>query len=415
MSDSTYNIRRLEKIQRKQHRQQADQAIEAFKSLISKYDPYCDEHPGRTSVQEALSAKQVKVKRVLINLLQSSLLPLLHQQFTTLSLSLPPFDFSEEPVSQLKYILQIHSELDNTLDQIVSVISAVCPDPLYASNRTDDQHLNEFKSYRLHGLKKKFHEMMTDEVCQIFHQAVQLIQQTKPSTETPVDQAYTDSLRGCLREETFRTCDSIDSIVNWLRGSELDIAQGPWKDELIEIDKILAELMALINPPIIALQNENQPTTSKLARQPVIHLAKLVIPLFKLSRLFFNKLSRRGMNRNRLPLYTKMCSSQIESLEVSTVNVKCDLADMMRVLKLADTAYGAASSQDFIDVAENLDSRFESTLLLVSLYFLPLIPDSLSFSDHDHFKIWFVDWNTQFTLATNNFKNLAKLFETDLL
>ncbi|KAH9443135.1 hypothetical protein Pst134EB_027486 [Puccinia striiformis f. sp. tritici] len=110
-----------------------------------------------------------------------------------------------------------------------------------------------------------------------------------------------------------------------------------------------------------------------------------------------------------------MCSSQIESLEVSTVNVKCDLADMMRVLKLADTAYGAASSQDFIDVAENLDSRFESTLLLVSLYFLPLIPDSLSFSDHDHFKIWFVDWNTQFTLATNNFKNLAKLFETDLL
>ncbi|KAI9608444.1 hypothetical protein H4Q26_004626 [Puccinia striiformis f. sp. tritici PST-130] len=89
-------------------------------------------------------------------------------------------------------------------------------------------------------------------------------------------------------------------------------------------------------------------------------------------------MSKRGMNRKRLPPYTKMNSNQIEHL------------------------------RPIARLAENLVSRFKPTLLLVMIHFLRVMPETDGLPDRNHYKSWLLTWSTQIVLATHNLKRVAE-------
>ncbi|EHS62517.1 uncharacterized protein PGTG_20638 [Puccinia graminis f. sp. tritici CRL 75-36-700-3] len=171
--------------------------------------------------------------------------------------------------------------------------------------------------------------------------------------------------------------------------------------------------MTLVNPESYST-TDNQESRSKLSREPVFHLAKLAIPLIKISKLFFTKLSKCGLNKTRLPLFTEMASEQIESLANSLGQVTRDIIELGGLLPKADD--GDATGQDFVKIADKLRSRYEAPLVALLLYVIPSIPDSDDgFPTQSYYRTWLVTWNTQRILATVNFINAAKLLDPNPL
>ncbi|POW13862.1 hypothetical protein PSTT_03431 [Puccinia striiformis] len=152
--------------------------------------------------------------------------------------------------------------------------------------------------------------------------------------------------------------------------------------------------------------NRRSKSVAKYVREPVIHLAKLLIPIMKLSRLFFNKISVRGINTKRLPLFTEMCSEQIESLAMSHGSVSSSFVHILSLLDAADRAPGVVPHVHFIGSVRCLKNIFEAPLLIVLLYLVPAIPDTDGFPIQNYYKNWLITWNTQRILATENFINI---------
>ncbi|POW04041.1 hypothetical protein PSTT_10696 [Puccinia striiformis] len=152
----------------------------------------------------------------------------------------------------------------------------------------------------------------------------------------------------------------------------------------------------------------------KYVRDPVIQLAKLVIPIFKLSRIFFKKLSKRGLNNERLPVFTEMCSNQIECLVKCAAEVSDDLLQLTVHLDFANRDRGVVTSLEFIELATTLKARFESPLLLVVLYIIPFIPDNESLNVQNYYRNWCLTWNNQMSLAIHNFECAAKSLNSNL-
>jgi hypothetical protein len=142
----------------------------------------------------------------------------------------------------------------------------------------------------------------------------------------------------------------------------------------------------------------------------------LAIPLIKISKLFFTKLSERGLNNREHPRFTEMSSHQLNSLAKSLGKVASDILRLSILLDKADEAYdpyGAATSQQFVEIAASIKRRYEAPLVVLMLYIVPDIPDSDGSTDQTYYKNWFVTWNTQRILATENFLNAAKSFQPD--
>ncbi|KAI9624850.1 hypothetical protein H4Q26_016625 [Puccinia striiformis f. sp. tritici PST-130] len=92
----------------------------------------------------------------------------------------------------------------------------------------------------------------------------------------------------------------IDCTIECIKGSELDLAQTYWKSDLKGINDRLLEYQILVDSHTHYSPENHEEPREKLLRKPVIQLAKVAIPLIKFSRLFFSKLSTRGMNVKRL-------------------------------------------------------------------------------------------------------------------
>ncbi|KAA1117880.1 hypothetical protein PGT21_026286 [Puccinia graminis f. sp. tritici] len=147
----------------------------------------------------------------------------------------------------------------------------------------------------------------------------------------------------------------------------------------------------------------------------IIELAKLSIPIIKLFKLFFKKLSREGMNNKKslkLPLFTQMNSNQIESLSQSAGKISGDLSELVRLLTQADLTLArepnTIDNRPIIKIAGRLPTHFDGPLLSIVLYIVPLI-DPLS--DQDYYHTWFVTWNILINSAIHNFLQLARTFD----
>ncbi|POW15895.1 hypothetical protein PSTT_01845 [Puccinia striiformis] len=370
---------------------QGDLIVQRFKSLRRKCHRKYDKRPHRV-YDEVIPIDTLRLNRDLLHRLASTLLPLLGTQIARLSLLLNPISLLERTSSQFKLVLDHQLVLDQTLDQIISVFHTICPDRESAPVEPNDQHFQEFKSFRLHGLNSCMELPLFANLLDCFRGSYELIQHLDLSTKKYKhhnELAYT--IKSCAGWLDF--CQtSINDVIQWITGSEIDIIQGDWSEELGDIEETLEKFSIMIHSTISIHKHLIHPPREPSGDQSeephsegAIRLAKLVIPIVKLSRLFFNTLPTGRMNGIKFPLYTEMKSSQLECLSESVNKISTDLKELLKILENADRPFeGWATSPHIIKKAQEIQTRFDSYLYLILLYIVPQIPPTDNgFSDQN--------------------------------
>ncbi|KAA1076670.1 hypothetical protein PGT21_015252 [Puccinia graminis f. sp. tritici] len=389
-----------------------------FRRLRSKYHSRTAELPDLTYIENALAALSldtVQTQEALANQLQSSLLPLLQGQIETLFQVLDPAGLRNQPRPKLSLVLQTQAELDDSLDQIKYLTATLCPDPATQPHRTDDHGLKRFKSCRLYRLKANVELVLPWRMCEIFEAADKLIQKMELSSAPSIPGSpEIESLDKSLHVAVLGALDTIKKMANCLQASELVIAQDLWKSSRLAIENQLQSIIENLNLSMINRLNLEQALKEKFLGQSVIQLAKLTLPIFKLSKIFFSKVSKRGLAQERLPIHTEISSQQVDILAVSADLVAEDLQQLKILLESANQRTGEATSAKFIKIAKSLQTGFETPLFLILMYFIPLIPDTDGLHRQKYYQNWCVTWNNQMALAIHNFTLAAASFTNDL-
>ncbi|KAH9456322.1 hypothetical protein Pst134EB_012526 [Puccinia striiformis f. sp. tritici] len=391
--------------------QQGDLVVKGFKSLISKYDPNGDKNLYPRPVSKTLLISGVEFKRELMNQLRSHLLPMLEQQITSLSVLLHHSHLDKEPILTFQRILDIQTELDQTLNSIQSAIYTLCPEPEpYLSGRINDQHLKEFKCFRLDGIYYIIKANVMDEVIVMFRRSSNLIHQLGFTTRYHASRTSLTTARRSVTKYTAASCTEINSTIRWLQGTELDLVQFDWPSEIRSIDDPLEQLSRLTDPTGRLNETNVEPGNVELMKQ-VTALARSILPIAKLSRIFLNKVSRRGMNDKRFPLFTGMRSDQLHSLSELAEEVPVDIEKFLPAMRDAGRVHRSVTQADLTGIAEDLHKRFESALFLISFYLVPLIQDVDDFPAQKYYKTWLATWYDQFSLAVQNLEDACKSFQ----
>ncbi|KAI9606630.1 hypothetical protein H4Q26_006166 [Puccinia striiformis f. sp. tritici PST-130] len=207
-------------------------------------------------------------------------------------------DLFPPTIKDLKLILDHQLELDQTLDQIISALHTICPTRTsdFLPTEENDGHFEEYKVFRFDGLDHYIKRELLESVMRALYESCQLIRHmgfSTPNANWNVIQVVAEKL-----DRRINFCrDAIESTKQWFNGSEFDNVQAHWWYQLEDIDEVLEKFSILIDPPDSMEENEvgDEPVDnqSQSHSEGAIRLAKLVLPIIKLSRLFFKKLSRR--------------------------------------------------------------------------------------------------------------------------
>ncbi|KAH9462536.1 hypothetical protein H4Q26_011838 [Puccinia striiformis f. sp. tritici PST-130] len=363
-----------------------------------------------TGTEETPQIDQTSSRKERFLQLHSSILPHLRNQLTTSKRALES-EFQENPGPKLKLVSEIECGLYDTIQQIKSAIVIIFPkrEPFGHCSITNDQHLNELKYFRLHWMEDSLNPLLSD-LEKVTKACLELIRQLKLSAE---DSDYRNDInfaRKPLVDDILHALEKIESSIVWLSGSELEIVQARWTSQTsqTDIDEKLEALMQLIISP-----GHINPEIRRLQRVPR-YLARQVIPILKLSRLFFKKLSKREMNQYRpQKSFTQMCTNDMACLANTQTNIVCKLKDIMNYMasfQRSPRGAHATTFRLFTETANRIKTYFQHCIFIIHLYILPLIANTDSFSTQDHFKNWLLTWNTQFTLAHHNFLHEVNTF-----
>ncbi|KAH9453124.1 hypothetical protein Pst134EA_015994 [Puccinia striiformis f. sp. tritici] len=272
-------------------RHQAELVIKRFGSLAN-YD-----FLGSATTPTDLSIARLCTKQDIFTEVHSSLLPLLQQQVSIISQALrDPDKLRRDPGPTIRLILKLQPDLEQTLDQTIRAINDIIPGTLPKPDQMNDQNFGEFKCYRLRGLNDAIRRGMKTQIIRFFSDCKRFIERL----QLPRDGQQTD-----VEVSSFALVVSIHVVITWATGSELNLICGRWQDGVREVDGASRDLLSLVDP-----ENED-------VREEIVLLAKSFIPITKLTQLFFAKLSREGMLKNRALLGTQMSSYQLDLLETS--------------------------------------------------------------------------------------------------
>ncbi|EFP79333.1 hypothetical protein PGT21_023409 [Puccinia graminis f. sp. tritici] len=400
----------------KKHRKQGDRVVEGFERLIKKFDPTAAGNILRSHVHEPFQIDQSEVKRDLLHDLRSNLLPQLGGQIINLLLLLDPNRLREDPGGHLKLILGIQSELDQTLSRIESATFSYphATEPLSDSIEFKDQDLKEIKWFRLDGLYWRINGEFLVVVTRIFLESNELLQQMKLSTTEFHDQPDIDYTREQIVYYASSSLEGIELAIEWLDGSEFDLVQIDWPSENDGFSENMDDLLSLTNRTS-HLEQGIITGGSAPGDDPAIKLSKSLLPVFKLCRLLFKKLSKRGLNKEHLPLFTKASSVELEHVADMGSVVSYGLRNFLGVLESVDRSRNRLAHPDCAIMAAKIQDHVEIDVSLITHYFVPLIPDTDPLPIQNHYKDWLATWTSQFRLAIRNFLNAALSFDEGTL
>ncbi|POW17106.1 hypothetical protein PSTT_00803 [Puccinia striiformis] len=299
-------------------------------------------------------------------------------------------------------------------DQIAVDLICSYHTPLF---QVDDQHHNEFKKFKLFRIRERIEGLMSNEICQVFGDCQRFLRSLLDQKQTLSELAV---LRQNVDAEFTSSLASIDYTIAWITTPEIQLVQDRWPNQRAGMNIQLNKFLMIIDPNTDL--EEKIPRFVDVPRsERFIQLATSVIPVIKLSRTFFHKLSNiffekilrhRTINKSLSP-FTEMCSSQLFDLSDSPASVFRNLEKFLDTLsEVATPGPGRfhmprLESKDFTQLIDALTTRMQYTSLLVTLYVVPLLSDSELQED---FKTWSVTWNTQLVVATQHVNETARSF-----
>ncbi|KAI7962229.1 hypothetical protein MJO28_000323 [Puccinia striiformis f. sp. tritici] len=392
--------------------QQGDLVIQGFEGIAAKlWDLHYRER--RPTIESIEGDDPIKAY---MGQLRSSVLPLLLHQCSILTRLLNTSDLLKEPGSALKLILAVQPEIERAVDQISPLFFVNCGETkILASNKSDDQHHKEFKMYRVEALRNWIEAPCFRHLVHAVAETSSLIKQLQLSTERPPYESEIYEIRHYFLD--YSTHIETKDMMLCFEGSELDVVQIKWPQQLEKMESTLQNLLTLANSPNNAEGENAKPQAEALVSDrlgsPVVVLARSAITITKLCRLFFKQLSRRGMNKRRLPLCTGMHSYQLQTLGDSVDDVHKSITNIKLSIEQAETTYKHVIIDQLTREAENLSTRLSSCLVLILLHFVPLIPETDGFPSRTYFVTWFATWQDQFYKAKQTFITAIEYYDNN--
>ncbi|OAV95746.1 hypothetical protein PTTG_26571 [Puccinia triticina 1-1 BBBD Race 1] len=210
----------------------------------------------------------------------------------------------------------------------------------------------------------------------------------------------TSDIRSRITDLATSALERMENPTKWFIATEFELVQYRWPRGIVKIDELLEKVSAVIDP------TKEDRAMSKPQNDPLVPWEHLFIPILKLSRLFFKKLSNLGMNMNTLAPFTEMRSDQLEYLVELAERVAQKIKYFYAVVVPSDNDTGSPDSQEIISAARDLEEHFQPAVLCILLYFLPLIPDTDHLPVQSHLRAWFITWSTHFHWAMGPFLHL---------
>ncbi|KAI9630374.1 hypothetical protein KEM48_014100 [Puccinia striiformis f. sp. tritici PST-130] len=374
-----------------------DLICEAFNNLKTKYD-----EPFNWPCFSSIAPLDQASWQAVITQLESNLLPSLRSQLADLARMLEQSDLRRNEGTRLDQISDIQSELDPILHQIVSLAAAVHRRTLFSPADTDDRHLKELKAFRIQGLKSKVKDL-TKTLSSLFDNSSRVIRSLKLSPHEYARHTHQMDHRRLIYG-TNEAFGMINRAIKWLKGHEFYNIRENWKYFVPDLNSVLRQL-TLISAPIDDLDDNDYPMRD--FSQPEIQVAQSAIPVTKLSRLFFTKLLRTGMEKTPLQSFTEMSSHEIHTVIDSAGSVWNNVSDISQFL-----VYGPDEGEGSATIIKSMNQillEFDKNMLLVLLYILPLIPGQDNSSSQTSLATWLVNWKHLFLIATKDFISAAKL------
>ncbi|KAI7943273.1 hypothetical protein MJO29_013117 [Puccinia striiformis f. sp. tritici] len=387
---------------------------QSFKSMRREY------YTSPTTAHDPTRFRSVPVsetyKKEVLSSIQTDLLPQLRTRMISLSSSLDLSAIFECPGSRFQAMRESQSNVASIVEQIKSAVDLICSyhTPLF---QVDDQHHNEFKKFKLFTIRERIEGLMSNEICQVFGDCQRFLRSLLDQKQTLSELAV---LRQNVDAEFTSSLASIDYTIAWITTPEIQLVQDRWPNQRAGMNIQLNKFLMIIDPNTDL--EEKIPRFVDVPRsERFIQLATSVIPVIKLSRTFFHKLSNiffekilrhRTINKSLSP-FTEMCSSQLFDLSDSPASVFRNLEKFLDTLsEVATPGPGRfhmprLESKDFTQLIDALTTRMQYTSLLVTLYVVPLLSDSELQED---FKTWSVTWNTQLVVATQHVNETARSF-----
>jgi hypothetical protein len=381
---------------------------QTFQSLVSKFEI----NPTR-DIADILSHLYIgsidideETWNKAVNQLRFDILPLLRQQINALPTLMNPLELEDDiDGPRLKLIVEIQSGLNQNSDQILSIVAGIKPE-LIASPRppqADDSHLQELKEFRRQGLWYKL-DSLKHQLRTIYERCAFTIRDLKKSTKAISHSHQTRQLnhRHEIIRRTINATESIDIFMKWLTSHEFINVQEEWDPEVSGLDDELAKLTKRIHRTINdpELQDDDLSSDVAILNKNIIPLAQSLIPVIKLSRLFFKKLMKDGLNKVPLKPFTDMNSYQLGTLVGSAGYIDCHLYDINNFIKKSDENDETDTAKSITEKIYQMIQDFDSNLLLVIIYIIPLIPNSIP-SPRD-LQDSLVAWNKLFLIAAHN-------------
>jgi hypothetical protein len=331
----------------------------------------------------------------------------LQEQVETLLESLHPSELENNiDGPNLALIIEIQSELDQNLHDILSIAaSGIKHKPFTSPAQADDQDLEEFKEFRREGLSSEL-KSLNRSLLSLFDKSSNMIRElTRPSTLTiESHQRLQSSRRSAISQHTYTAARYIDHVIEWMTAHEFTLIQKYWAAQVHYTHiEFLSDLPKLIYRATHHPEREYSydGLAKCLKNKHALPLAQALIPLMKLSRVFFKKLIKDALNQIPSKPFTNMNSYQLETLSDSVGYIMHDLFIIMKSI----AEYGSediTNDQDYNPeyiegIITKTIRRFNSNILLVIAYFIPLIPNSIL--DPNHLQTDLLQWNNLFSIA----------------
>ncbi|OAV92552.1 hypothetical protein PTTG_27595 [Puccinia triticina 1-1 BBBD Race 1] len=402
------------------HRLKGDLVIEGFRRLadigIRGVDDW-ESVDGPGSPSKLFDYPGTSTENINLQL-HSWILPLLRHQLVALLPLLEPAQLRKRPVTTLKLISELQVAIAHSMTRVHAALALIHPRPLSSNNRTDDGHLKQFKTFRLHTLMYVTGALIHDPI-HFFQSAGEHIKQIGFSTKQSTDQVGAAASYLEYHEDTLHSLDVAMECTEV--ESEMQFIEDYWCDEKAWINVLLGENLRMIDPTVHA-EDDIQITralpwnTAEVVCGPLLELLKLLVPIWKLFRTLYRTL-QKIIDREELPTYSDMNSRQLSCLCQFPEDTARHLQEILELLHEANGEISPIATREICDLildsCECISDRLSAVLLIALLHLVPMIPEDDGLPDQNYYQSWFRMWHDLMILAFDHFlASLRRFRET---
>ncbi|KAA1098578.1 hypothetical protein PGT21_036612 [Puccinia graminis f. sp. tritici] len=387
----------------------ADLVVEALDCLVHRYHFSLNQIFGEQL--KTLTIDDMEKKAGLLEELESSLLPSMKDQITALLLSLDLRGWGKPPRPDLELALGIVSNLDQTLYETIASIECISLEsPLPAE--THDHHLRSCKEFRCSRLLWRIKAVVEGHLCELFRNYIDFIRLWELSTSSSHPDSSEHHTKTSQKEAeilkiTAHSGHLIDAIISLFRKSDLDFIQEEWLAAADSLNGVLGFLIILANCPkepngINAGRDDHRTNGN---RAEIAEVARLAIPLVKLTRAFLDKIGNKTTRKAAFTLDSELNSETLNQLHQEPVSIAERLDQFVRSLWMIHKRDEVIINKDRIRTSlSGISKTLESTLLVLAVYLVPLPHHENELPSPDpQFKTWLLTLKTLWYRAMDHF------------